>query len=42
VVGLDPDAGLIAAAVPRSPLTPGPRLNQLVAVLPVEQLGRHC
>ena len=36
MVGLDPDAGLIAAAVPSSLLRTNPRHQQLVVVLPVE------
>ena len=42
VVGLDPDAGLIAATGPSSPLPPEPRRQQLVAVLAFQQLSRHC
>ena len=42
LVGLDPDAGLIAASAPSSPFSPKPSLQQLVAVLPVEQLCWHC
>ena len=41
VVGLDSDAGLNAAAVPRSLLRPNPRHQHLVVVLPVEQLSRY-